>query len=310
MEEDAVKKYMEDCSVCPRKCHVNRNAGQRGYCGQAAVLKAARAALHMWEEPCISGVKGSGAVFFSGCNVRCVFCQNDQIAQGQSGIEISAGRFVEILLELQEQGAANINLVTPTHFIPQIIYGIEYAKVQGLTIPVVYNSSGYESVDMLKRLEGLIDIYLPDMKYARTETAVKYSKAPDYVMVSRAALQEMVRQTSAPVFDGDGMLQKGVIVRHLLLPGHVTEAKEVLDYLYQTYGDLIYISIMNQYTPLLSMRGIASVYPELNRRVTKREYDKVVDHALEIGVQNAFVQEGKTAEESFIPDFDGKGILR
>lgn len=310
MGEDAVKIYMEDCSVCPRKCHVNRNAGQRGYCGQAAVLKAARAALHMWEEPCISGVKGSGAVFFSGCNLRCVFCQNDQIAQGQSGIEISAGRFVEILLELQEQGAANINLVTPTHFIPQIIYGIEYAKVQGLTIPVVYNSSGYESVDMLKRLEGLIDIYLPDMKYARTETAVKYSKAPDYVMVARAALQEMVRQTGAPVFDGDGMIRKGVIVRHLLLPGHVTEAKEILDYLYQTYGDLIYISIMNQYTPLLSMRGIASVYPELNRRVTKREYDKVVDHALEIGVRNAFVQEGKTAEESFIPDFDGKGILR
>ena len=310
MDNNIIKKYMDDCSLCPRNCHVNRSAGQRGYCGASATLKAARAALHMWEEPCISGTRGSGAVFFSGCNMHCVFCQNEQIAKGQFGIDLSVERFVEILLNLQEQGAANINLVTPTHFVPQIIQGLEQAKLRGLTIPVVYNSSGYESVGTLRQLDGLVDIYLPDMKYSRTETAAKYSTAPDYAEVAKRALQEMVRQAGAPEFDRDGMMRKGVIVRHLLLPGHVTEAKEVLDYLYHTYGDLIYISIMNQYTPLLSMRGLASVYPELDRKVTKREYDKVIDHALELGIRNAFVQEGETAAESYIPAFDGEGILR
>ena len=310
MDNNIIKKYMDDCSLCPRNCHVNRSAGQRGYCGASATLKAARAALHMWEEPCISGTRGSGAVFFSGCNMHCVFCQNEQIAKGQFGIDLSIERFVEILLNLQEQGAANINLVTPTHFVPQIIQGLEQAKLRGLTIPVVYNSSGYESVGTLRQLDGLVDIYLPDMKYSRTETAAKYSTAPDYAEVAKRALQEMVRQAGAPEFDRDGMMRKGVIVRHLLLPGHVTEAKEVLDYLYHTYGDLIYISIMNQYTPLLSMRGLASVYPELDRKVTKREYDKVIDHALELGIRNAFVQEGETAAESYIPAFDGEGILR
>ncbi len=310
MAENFTQKYMDDCSLCPRNCHVNRSVGQRGYCGQTSTLKAARAALHMWEEPCISGTKGSGAVFFSGCNMHCVFCQNEQIAKGQSGIEISEERFVEILLTLQEEGAANINLVTPTHFVPQIIRGLEQAKLRGLTIPIVYNSSGYESVGTLRQLDGLVDIYLPDMKYSRTETAAKYSTAPDYAEVAKRALQEMVRQAGALEFDRDGMMRKGVIVRHLLLPGHVTEAKEVLDYLYHTYGDLIYISIMNQYTPLLSMRGLASVYPELDRKVTKREYDKVIDHALELGIRNAFVQEGETAAESYIPAFDGEGILR
>lgn len=309
MEKNVIMKYMDDCSLCPRNCHVNRSAGRRGYCGETAMLKAARAALHMWEEPCISGTRGSGAVFFSGCNMRCVFCQNEQIAQGQSGIEISGERFVEILLTLQEKGAANINLVTPTHFVPQIIQGLGQAKMRGLTIPIVYNSSGYESVWTLRQLDGLVDIYLPDMKYSRAETAAKYSKAPDYADVAREALREMVRQAGAPEFDRDGMMRKGVIVRHLLLPGHVTEAKEVLSYLYQTYGDLIYISIMNQYTPLLNMRGLASVYPELNRKVTKREYDKVIDYALELGIRNAFIQEGETAAESFIPDFDGEGVL-
>lgn len=309
MDENAIKRYMEDCTICPRKCHVDRTAGQRGYCGQTARLKAARAALHMWEEPCISGSHGSGTVFFSGCNVRCIFCQNYEIAEGRSGIEISDNRFAEILLKLQEQGAANVNLVTPTHFIPQIIYGLEHAKLQGLTIPIVYNSSGYESVDMLKQLEGLIDIYLPDMKYAHAQTAAKYSMAPDYVPVARKALQEMVCQTGAPKFDGDKMLQKGVIVRHLLLPGHVSEAKEVISYLYQTYGDMIYISIMNQYTPLLKSCGTEISYHELNRKVTKREYEKVIDYALELGVQNAFIQEGETAKESFIPSFDGEGVL-
>ena len=310
MDNNIIKKYMDDCSLCPRNCHVNRSAGQRGYCGASATLKAARAALHMWEEPCISGTRGSGAVFFSGCNMHCVFCQNEQIAKGQFGIDLSVERFVEILLNFQEQGAANINLVTPTHFVPQIIQGLEQAKLRGLTIPVVYNSSGYESVGTLRQLDGLVDIYLPDMKYSRTETAAKYSTAPDYAEVAKRALQEMVRQAGAPEFDRDGMMRKGVIVRHLLLPGHVTEAKEVLDYLYHTYGDLIYISIMNQYTPLLSMRGLASVYPELDRKVTKREYDKVIDHALELGIRNAFVQEGETAAESYIPAFDGEGILR
>ena len=300
----------EPCRLCPRACGVNRADGERGTCGETAAIRLARAALHFWEEPCISGTKGSGAVFFSGCQLRCVYCQNQPIAHGDVGREVTVSRLTDIFFELEEQGANNINLVTPTHFVPQIIQGLEQAKLRGLTIPVVYNSSGYESVGTLRQLDGLVDIYLPDMKYSRTETAAKYSTAPDYAEVAGKALREMVRQTGAPEFDRDGMMRKGVIVRHLLLPGHVTEAKEVLDYLYHTYGDLIYISIMNQYTPLLSMRGLASVYPELDRKVTKREYDKVIDHALELGIRNAFVQEGETAAESYIPAFDGEGILR
>lgn len=299
-------KETEQCRICPRNCKVNRGTGQTGICGVSGTgIYASRAALHMWEEPCISGETGSGAVFFSGCPLRCVYCQNYQIAHAEVGMEISVRRLADIFLELQEKHAANINLVTPTHYTPEIIQAVSFAREQGLKLPVVYNCSGYEKVETLKKLEGIIDIYLTDFKYMEEEIAARYSKASDYPAVAKAALKEMVRQQSSAVFDEEGMMQKGVIVRHLLLPGHVKNAKAVVKYLYETYGDKIYISLMNQYTPLPHVEA----WPELNRRVTRREYNRLVEYALSLGVENGFVQEGETAKDSFIPAFDYEGLL-
>ena len=267
-------------------------------------VSVARAALHMWEEPCISGEKGSGAVFFSGCNLRCVFCQNACIARGMSGVEISVDRLSEIFLELQEKGAVNINLVTPSHYVKEIVKALIMAKNNGLTIPVVYNTSSYELVDTLKSLEGLVDIYLPDFKYVDSSLAMRYSHAKDYYEVACAALAEMHRQISACSFDEHGIMTGGIIVRHLILPGHTADSKRVIKYIKDTYGDDVFISIMNQYTPLPRV----SEYPEINRKVTKREYDNVVDYAIDIGVTNGFIQEGSAAEESFIPEFNGEGV--
>lgn len=297
---------MQDCTLCPRECHVDRTAGQTGFCGQSAQIMAARAALHFWEEPCLSGVNGSGAVFFSGCNLRCVYCQNHTIAQGQSGKEISVERLSEIFLELQEKQAHNINLVTPTHYVPQIINALQTAKDNGLAIPVVYNTSGYENVDTLKRLEGLIDIYLPDLKYHDAALSARYSNAPDYFGKAFAAIKEMLRQTGRPIFvDGeDSLMLKGVIVRHLLLPGCEEDSRYLIRYLHETYGNDIYVSIMNQYTP---MPNVAD-HPSLNRRISPEEYDRIVDYAIHIGIENGFIQEGETASESFIPSFDCEGI--
>lgn len=298
-----MRAEMEDCCLCPRECHVNRLKGKKGYCGQTAEIRAARAALHMWEEPCISGDAGSGAVFFTGCTLGCVYCQNHRIADGTVGKMISVERLADIYLELQEQGAWNINLVTAGHFIPSVIRSLDLAKQQGLHIPVVYNTSGYEKADTLKRLEGYIDIYLPDLKYVDTVLAKKYSFAPDYPQIATAALEEMVRQTGDAQFEDDRM-KKGVIVRHLVLPGLTDASKRVIRYLYETYNDRIYISILNQYTPMPYLEK----YPELNRKVREEEYDEVVDYAISIGVENGFIQEGDTAEESFIPEFDITGI--
>lgn len=305
---------MKQCNLCPRACAVDRNMGERGICGQTEELKVARAALHYWEEPCISGTEGSGAVFFSGCALHCVFCQNHNIANGTAGKYISTGRLAEIFLELQEKGANNINLVTPGHFVPQIIIALEQAKGQGLTLPVVYNTSSYENVDTIKKLEGLVDIYLPDFKYMDPLLGERYSHAKDYPAVAKAALAEMVRQTGAAVFydahpnedpvEAGCLMRRGTIVRHLLLPGQTKDAKAVIRYLYETYGNGIYISIMNQFTPLPGLWA----YPELNRRVTEKEYEEVVDYAVALGVECGFIQEGETAEESFIPEFDGEGV--
>ncbi len=302
---------MEKCTLCPRRCGVVRNGKdsakkQRGFCGETDTVRAARAALHMWEEPCISGEEGSGAVFFTGCTLRCVYCQNFSLSRGETGREISVKRLSEIFLELQDEGANNINLVTPTHFVPQIIEALRQAENLGLHIPIVYNTSGYESVKTLKKLRGLVDIYLPDFKYWEKESARRYSLAEDYPDVAKAALQEMVDQVKAPVFDERGMMKSGVIVRHLLLPGHVTEGEKIVEYLYKTYGDQIYISLMNQYTPLDSLDKGA--FPELARKVTKREYDKLVDFAIDLGVENGYIQEGETAMESFIPPFTLNGV--
>lgn len=267
-------------------------------------LYVARAALHMWEEPCISGEEGSGTVFFAGCGLRCVFCQNAVLAAGGAGKQISEERLAEIFLELQEKSANNINLVTPTHYVPQIIRALTLAKQQGLGIPVVYNTSAYENVSTLKQLEGLVDIYLPDLKYVSPAASARYSNAPDYFEKASAALAEMFRQAGPPRFDSRSMMRRGMIVRHLMLPSLGKDSKAVIRYLYRTFGDEIYISLLNQYTPLPQVAG----FPEINRRITQREYDALVDYALELGVTNGFIQEGGTAKESFIPDFDHTGV--
>lgn len=297
------------CQLCPRVCKVNREDGQKGICGVNASLKVARAALHFWEETCISGKSGSGAVFFSGCSLHCVFCQNESIAQGTAGKEISRERLAEIFLELQEQGANNINLVTPGHYIPHIVWSVEHARNQGLTLPIVYNTSSYEKVESLKQLEGIVDIYLPDFKYWSADLAAKYSHAPDYPEVAKAAIAEMVRQQPQPEFfaEQDGgldIMSKGVIVRQLLLPGQLRDAKQIVKYLYETYGNQIYFSLMSQFTPLPHVEK----YPELNRRVSPRTYERYVDYAISLGVENGFVQEGDVAEESFIPEFNCEGV--
>ena len=295
------------CQLCPRGCKVNRERGNAGVCGVNSSLKVARAALHFWEEPCISGTKGSGTVFFSGCSLHCVFCQNKEIAQGRIGKEITKERLAEIFLELQEKDANNINLVTPGQFVPHIVWAIEHAKNNGFKLPIIYNTSSYEKVDTIKQLEGIVDVYLPDFKYWNSELAAKYSNAPDYPEVAKVAIEEMVRQQPVPVFyekDGQELIKKGVIVRQLLLPGQAEDAKRIVNYLYETYGNNIYLSLMSQYTPLPHVEK----YPELDQKVGRREYDAYVDYAIEIGVENGFVQEEDVAEESFIPDFNCEGV--
>lgn len=304
-----MEAYLTDCTLCPRQCHANRLAGQRGYCGKAAGLVVARAALHMWEETCISGENGSGTVFFSGCNLGCIFCQNYKISRNgrqhgeqEIGTEITAGRLAEIFLELESQGANNINLVTPTHYVPQIIEALEIAKGEGMNLPVVYNTSGYERAETIRMLEGYVDIYLPDMKYMDPALAAEYSGAPDYPAYAKEALREMVSQTGEfRIEEESGLMTRGVLVRHLVLPGHVRESREVIRYLHETYGNRILLSIMNQYTPMPQVRD----HKHLGRRVTKREYEKVVDYALELGVEYGYIQEGEAALESFIPEFGG-----
>jgi putative pyruvate formate lyase activating enzyme len=293
-----MKEYL-NCKLCPRKCGADRSK-KNGFCGESDILRIARASLHMWEEPPISGKNGSGTVFFSGCNLGCVFCQNHEIAHDHKGREITPENLATIFLALQNKGAANINLVTAVHFVPHVIKALDIAKPLGLTIPIVYNSSGYESVETLRLLNGYIDVYLPDCKYRSSLLAECFSKAKNYPEIAELALREMVSQTGPCVFDENGMIKKGVIVRHLVLPGHTDDSMSVLEYLHRTYGDRIYISIMNQYTPMRKYEA----YPELSRKLTTYEYGKVVKFAEKIGIQNGFLQSGETAKESFIPSFD------
>lgn len=298
-----MNKY-ENCLLCPRKCGINRRTGQTGVCGVSSEIKVARAALHYWEEPCISGKRGSGAVFFSGCSLHCVFCQNREISDGKEGKVISKERLSDIFMELAGKGANNINLVTPGQYIPDIVWAVNDAKSRGMKLPIIYNTSGYENVTELKLLEGIVDVYLPDFKYMDSTLSARYSRAKDYPSVAKQALSEMVRQQPDVVIDDStGLIQKGVIVRQLLLPGHVNDAKAVLKYLYDTYHDHVYISMMSQFTPIA-----LKDYPEINRTVTKREYERLVNYALEIGITNAFIQEGDVAKDSFIPAFDCEGV--
>lgn len=298
-----MNKY-ENCLLCPRKCGINRRTGQTGVCGVSSEIRVARAALHYWEEPCISGEKGSGAVFFSGCSLHCVFCQNREISDGKVGKIISKERLRDIFLELKAKGANNINLVTPGQYIPDIVWAVSDARRYGMELPIVYNTSGYENADELKQLEEIVDVYLPDFKYMDSALSAKYSRAKDYPSVAKQAISEMVRQQPRVVIDdATGLIQKGVIVRQLLLPGHVNDAKAILKYLHDTYQDSIYISMMSQFTPIA-----LKDYPEINRTVTRREYERLIDYAIKIGITNAFIQEGNVAKDSFIPAFDGEGV--
>lgn len=316
------------CNLCPRECRADRKAGEKGYCQSDERIYVARAALHRWEEPCISGKGGSGTVFFSGCNLRCVYCQNHEIAAGGAGKPVTVERLSEIFLELQAKGAENINLVTPDHYVTAVAEAVRRSKEQGLFLPIVYNGSGYEKLEAIRSLAGIVDVFLTDFKYMDAALAGKLSHAPDYPEKAKQALAEMVDITqnqpianlsghmvnitqetplAAPYFDENGMLRRGVIVRHLLLPGHKKNAKDVIRYVYETYGDNVILSIMNQYTPV---SGIAerTDCKELYRKVTGREYEAVIDYAIGIGVKNAFMQEGDTAKESFVPAFDGEGV--
>ncbi len=311
----------ENCILCPRECKTDRRKTV-GACKSTSTVKLARAALHFWEEPCISGKSGSGAVFFSGCAMHCVFCQNEEIANGRTGTEIDDGRLVEIFLELEEQGANNINLVTAGHFLPHVIWAVEHARNQGLSIPIVYNTGGYEKEESIKRLEGIVDIYLPDYKYRKPGISEKYAHAADYADVARKAIAEMVRQQpdaefydkpyagAAPTDDTDAkterLMRRGVIVRHLLLPGQLGDSKKIIKELFDAYQNRIYYSLMSQYTPLANVEH----YPELQTRVSKEAYEALVDYAVRLGIENGFTQEREVAKESFIPHFDCQGVLR
>lgn len=298
-----MKDLLEKCELCPRKCGINRNYNV-GFCKANNTIKVARAALHYYEEPCISGESGSGAVFFSYCNLKCVYCQNYQISTKNNGKEITVQRLSQIFLELQNKKALNINLVTPTHYVPQIIKAIKIAKSKGLNIPIIYNCSGYENIETLKLLNGYIDIYLPDFKYYSDELAFKYSNVKNYFEYTTKAINEMILQINKCDFDEDGIMKKGIIIRHMILPGLTSDSKKIMKYIADNYKNKVYISIMNQYTPLDNVKD----YPEINRKITQEEYDEVVNYAIELGITNGFIQEGDTASESFIPIFDNEGV--
>ncbi|MDE6752818.1 MAG: radical SAM protein [Eubacterium sp.] len=287
------------CSICPRKCGIERK-NANGFCRTSEDFKIARAVLHFWEEPCISGKNGSGAVFFSGCNLKCVYCQNYEISRDNKGIEISCDRLVDIFENLVSLGAENINLVNPTHFAPMLAEVLEEWKSP---VPIVYNSSGYESVETLRRLDGLIDIYLPDFKYIRNDKAERYSSASDYPEIAKAALEEMYRQTGKAVFDG-AMMKKGMIIRHLILPQNTNSSLQIIDYI-SDHFEKAYLSLMAQYVPCTNLEN----YQEINRTITKREYNKVVDYALSKGLEKLFVQELSSADDKYIPLFDFSGVI-
>lgn len=298
-----MEELLNKCEICPRKCKVNRNNGELGYCKASNKIKIGGYHLHLWEEPIITGKNGSGTIFFSYCNLRCAYCQNYDLSFDSVGEYITIERLSDIMLELQEMQAENVNLVTPTHYIPLIKNSIVLAKEKGLKIPIVYNTSGYESVESLKTLEGLIDIYLPDFKYYDNSLG-KYSSVADYFNITSLALKEMYRQVGKPKYNKKGMLKKGVIVRHLVLPNNYQDSKKIINYLYQEYKDNIILSIMNQYTITKITK-----YPELNQKVDPKEYDNLIDYAYNLGIRNCFTQEEESQSESFIPKFKGDTII-
>lgn len=295
------KSEYEACFLCGRACGVNRKSGALGYCRMSDNPKVARASLHEWEEPCISGERGSGTIFFSGCSLGCIFCQNCEISNGNFGKSVTEESLAEIMLSLDRSGAHNINFVTPTHFAPSLISSVKLARERGLTLPIVYNTSSYDSTECIKSLESTVDVYLADYKYFLPRTAKKFAKAENYPKVAKEAIEEMVRQKPIPIFR-NGIMLSGVIIRILLLPGHLAEAKLSLKYLFERYGDSVYFSLMSQYTPMPNMPK------PLDRRVSRWEYNELVNYAVEKGITNAYIQEGESAKESFIPQFDLSGV--
>ncbi|HYE83452.1 MAG TPA: radical SAM protein [Clostridia bacterium] len=294
---------LRNCKICPRQCGSDRYTG-KGACGAGAGILAAKAFLHQWEEPCITGKKGSGTIFMSGCNMKCVFCQNYEISQEGTGKEISTGRLAEIMLEMQSQGAANINLVSPTPYALHIIEAADAAKRKGLSIPIIYNTNGYETVETVEMLKGTVDIYLPDVKYYSDSYAVRYSKANSYFEHASGAVLAMFDQVGHPVFDDDGIMQKGILVRHLVLPELLPDSKKILNWIKDNLGEQTYVSLMCQYIPMFNAGG----YEEINRRLEEWEYDLIIDYFFKIGLENGFVQEHSSAETDYVPDFDLSGI--
>lgn len=292
------------CNLCPRKCFVNRLNGELGYCNASKDVKIAKVSLHHWEEPCISGESGSGTVFFSNCNLKCVFCQNYKISHEGVGKTVTINRLSEIFLEEQKRGALNINLVTPTHYVPQIIEALKLAKCSGLNIPILYNSNGYENIETIKSLQGFVDVYLPDLKYYADKYAVKYSKAPNYFNTASKVITEMVSQVGKVKLDTNGIIQKGVIIRHLMLPGLLFDSKKIIDFLYTAFNDDVCISLMNQYTPM----HLAAKYSEINKTINPSHYDALITYCLKLGITKCFIQESGTSSKSYIPDFDLSGV--
>ena len=295
-----MEELFSKCRICPRECNANRNKGELGFCKAPNKMVIGGYHLHLWEEPIITGKKGSGTIFFSHCNLGCIYCQNYDISLNSAGEEISIERLSSIMLELQDKGASNINLVTPTHYAPLIKESIIIAKEKGLNIPIVYNTSGYENKETIKLLKGLIDIYLPDFKYYDNNLGIKYSKVNNYFEHASLSLEEMYQKIGKYKYDKGGNLVKGIIVRHLVLPGHVEDSKKIIKYLYCKYHNNIIYSIMNQYTPVRKLN-----IQSLNRRVSKEEYNDLIDYAYNLGIRRCFVQEEDSQSKSFIPKFKG-----
>lgn len=293
---------LESCTLCPRKCKADRVNGNYGFCGAGKEVRIARAALHFWEEPCISGNEGSGTVFFSNCTMKCVFCQNYEVSTNNLGYIVTINELADIFIDLQSQGANNINLVTPTHYVPQIITALDIAKEKGLMLPVIYNTGGYETVETIKMLDGYIDIYMPDFKYYGDDIAIKLSKAPGYRECVTSAAEEMYRQVGKPILDEKGIMQKGVIIRHLMLPGFLRDSIKIIDYISEKYSNNIFFSLMSQYTPLRHIENIKT----LNNKLDFRYYNFAVDRCIDNGMKNVFIQEEESASESFIPEFYGQ----
>ena len=297
---------MKKCQLCSRRCGIDRTKNI-GFCGSSDKIKIALVSLHKWEEPCLVGENGAGTIFFSNCNLHCVYCQNYEISQLSCGAEVEIDRLAEIFLEQQSRGAANIELVTPTHYVPQIIEALKISKTRGLKLPIVYNTNGYDNIETIEMLRGYVDIFLPDLKYYNDELAYYYSAAPRYFEIATAAIKKMFDITGKIEFDDRGQLKRGVIVRHLILPNYRHDSMKIVEWLYKTFGDDIYISLMNQYTPMFKVIE-SKQYKKLNRRLTTFEYDSVVNHAAELGVKNCYIQIGKTSDKSFVPNFDCTGV--